>query len=92
MQLVFLCGPYLLMELLNMVHHKGKFWDQHSSASIIMTYLSTDHRTLQNAICSRMTQRFIQSLLIASCKLIKYNFALTVLQCGATLITCPLML
>ena len=53
-------APTRLKELLNMVYHKGQSWDLYSSASIIMIYLCICHQILQNAICSRMTQHFIQ--------------------------------
>ena len=54
--------PTPLKELLNMVYQKGQSWDLYSSASILMTYLYIYHQTLQNVICSHMTQHFIQQV------------------------------
>ena len=54
--------PTLLKERLNMVYRKGQSWDLYSSASILMTYLYIHHQTLQNVICSHMTQHFIQQV------------------------------
>ena len=54
--------PTLLKELLNMVYQKGQSWDLYSSVSILMTYLCIHHQTLQNVICSHMTQHFIQQV------------------------------
>ena len=84
--------PTRLKELLNMVCHKGQSWDLYSSASILMLYLCIYHQMLQNAICSRMTQHFIQQEK-ALCKFKRrYSFVLIVFQCSATLITCSLIL
>ena len=84
-------APTRLKELLNMVYHKGQSWDLNSSASILMTYLCI-YQILQNFICSRMTEHFINKKK-ASCKFKKFHsFVLIVFQCGATLITCSLIL
>ena len=53
-------APTRLKELLNIVYHKGQSWDLYSSASILMIYHCIYHQILQNAICSWMTQHFIQ--------------------------------
>ena len=53
-------APTRLKELLNMVYHKGQSWDLYSSASILIIYLCIYDQILQNVICSRMTQHFIQ--------------------------------
>ena len=85
-------APAHLKELLNMVYHKGQSCDLYSSASILMIYLCIYHHILQNVICLRMTPHFIQQEK-ALCKLKKhYSFVLIVFQCGATLITCSLIL
>ena len=82
-----------LKELLNMVYHKDQSWDVYSSASILMIYLCMYHNhILQNVICSRITPHFIQQEK-ALCKFKKrYSFVLILFQCGATLITCSLIL
>ena len=54
--------PTLLKELFNMVYRKGQSCDLYSSACILMTYLYIYHQTLQNVICSHMTQNFIQQV------------------------------
>ena len=54
--------PNLLKELLNMVYQKGQSCDLCSSASILMTYLYIYHQTLQNVICSHMTEHFKQQV------------------------------
>ena len=77
--------PTLLKELLNMVYHKGQSLDLYSSASLLMIDLCIFHHTLQNIICSWMTPHFIQQ----EKELYKFKFAF---QCGATLITCSLIL
>ena len=57
-----------------------------------MIYVWIYHQILQNVICSRMTQHFIQQEK-ASCKFKRrYSFVLIVFQCSATLITCSLIL
>ena len=87
--------PTLLKELLNMVYHKGKSWDLYSPTAIVMIYLYINHQTLQNAVRLRMTQHFTHKngRKKVSCKFKKHNsFVLTILQCGATLITCSLTL
>ena len=53
-------APTRLRELLNMMYHKGQSWDLYSSASILIIYLCIYDQILQNVICSRMTQHFIQ--------------------------------
>ena len=53
-------APTHLKELLNMVYHKGHSCDLYSSASMLMIYLCIYHQIMQNVICSRMTQHFIQ--------------------------------
>ena len=40
-------APTRLKELLNMVYHKGQYWDLYSSASILMIYLCIYHQILQ---------------------------------------------
>ena len=81
-----------LKELLNMVYRKGQSWDLYSSASVFMIYLCIHHQILQNVICSRITQHFIQQE-HALCQFKRrYSFVLIVFQCGATLITCSLIL
>ena len=71
-------APTRLKELLNMMYHEGQSCDLYSSASILMIYLCIYHQILQNAICSQMTQHFIQQEK-ASCKFKRgYSFVLIV--------------
>ena len=42
------------------MYHKGKSWDQYSSAFLLMIYLCLFHLILQNVICSCITPHFIQ--------------------------------
>ena len=86
-------APTRLKELLNMVYHKGQSWDLYSFASILMIYLCIYHHILQNVIiCSRMTLHFIQQEETLCNFKRRYSFVLIVFQCGATLITCSLIL
>ena len=78
-------APTRLKELLNMVYHKGQSWDLYSSVSILTIYLCIYHQILQNVICSRMTQHFIQQEKALRKFKRRYSFVLIIFQCGAML-------
>ena len=61
-QRVFIRGSYSSEGTVKYGVPKGQSWDLYSSAFILMTYLYIYHQTLQNAICSHMTQHFIQQV------------------------------